>query len=143
MAEAILRHLAPGRLRAASAGERIRQPVSRPALDCLHAHGISTTGLHSKLWGSFFGLGREPVRFLVALDDVYAARAAWPPETLISHWPMSDPAATDESGRESGEVFEKAFGILLARVQRFVALPFDRLDERSLVEEIARIGDAR
>ena len=141
MAEAILRHWAQGRLRAASAGELVSQPVSRSALQCLGAHGISTTGLRSKPWGEFFGLGRQPVRFLIALCDVYAGRANWPPETLISRWHMPDPTTVVGPEPEIRDAFEKAFDILHARVQLFLALPLDRLDDRALTEEIARIGE--
>src|SRR5262249_9532585 len=79
MAEAILRHLAQGRVRAASAGETTSGRVSPYAIACLTAHGIGTTGLRDKLWGELFGIHGSPVRVLITLSnpDTYAAKARW------------------------------------------------------------------
>jgi protein-tyrosine-phosphatase len=143
MAEAILRQLAGERLQAASAGEIVRQPVSRRALRCLSDHGIGTAGLRSKPWGEFFGLGRRPVRFVIALCEVYATNAAWPAGTLISRWPMSDPATAVGTELDIRNAFEATFVILHARVQRFLALPIDQLDDGILTSELARIGEQR
>jgi arsenate reductase len=98
MAEAILRHFAQERVRAASAGESVAGPVNPHVLECLRAHGIATEGLQSKIWGEFFGLYRPPVRFVVTLCIVYAARADWPHDTLVTNWHMADPA--DVAGAE-------------------------------------------
>jgi protein-tyrosine-phosphatase len=78
MAEAILRHRAEERLRAASAGESTADRVNPLALECLRAHGIATEGLKSKAWGQLFGLNKPSVRLVIALSDVYAATANWP-----------------------------------------------------------------
>jgi len=48
MAEALLRHLAKARVRAASAGDCPAARVNPHALECLRAHGIATTGLRTK-----------------------------------------------------------------------------------------------
>jgi arsenate reductase (thioredoxin) len=141
MAEAILRHHAAGRVRAASAGEIVSRPVSRSALQCLLDNGVSTQGLQTRRWGEFFGAGRPSVRFLIALADVYAASAAWPAETLISRWHVADPAAATGSEREIRDAFRETFRTLTSRVQKLLALPFERLDDQSLKEEIDRIGE--
>lgn len=106
MAEAILRHLAQGRVRAASAGEDTSQRVSLSALECLTSHGISTAGLHSKSWGQFFGLGRPAVRFVVTLCDVYAAKAAWPSGTVSARWYLKDPDTLVADALEIRSAFE-------------------------------------
>jgi arsenate reductase len=135
MAEAILRSCALGRLAAASAGERVGRPVDPGALRCLTSHGIDVDGLHSKPWGRFFGQGRPPVRILIAFANVYAVWAAWPPETLISRWYITDPT-------HSPTAFEKTFHFLYARMQMLLALPLAQLDDRALTDEIARMGPA-
>jgi protein-tyrosine-phosphatase len=140
MAEAILRHLAQERLRAASAGEVVGRPVSRYALECLSARGIRTEQLTSKSWGEFFGLGRPTVRFLIALGDVYAAKASWPEDTLIAEWPMADPATAGGSEPEIRHAFEVAFATLHTRVRLLLALPLARLDGAELTRELAHIG---
>lgn len=141
MAEAILTHLAQGRMRAASAGA-VRHGVSPYALQCLRAHGIATQGLRSKIWGEFFGSYAPPVRFLIAVSgDLYATQAQWPEGTLIGHWIMPDPGAVVGSDIDLRAAFEEAFGTLQARIQRFLALPVGQLTDQALLQELARIGE--
>jgi hypothetical protein len=117
MAEAILTHFAQGRVRAASAGA-IPHGVSPYALQCLRAHGIATQAPRSKVWGEFFGLYAPPIRFLIALCDVCAAKAHWPEDTLIGHWNMLDPAAVVCGD----DVPRGQFDVRCADVQRVVCL---------------------
>ena len=144
MAEAILRHLAKARLRAASAGERPRFRVNPYALECLCAHAIATTGLRSKGCGEFFGVYRPPVSFLITLSDVDEAKANWdrvPARPLIAHWGMLDPATIVSSEIDTRVAFEQAFGTLHWRIRRFLSLPFGHLDARALTQALERIGE--
>jgi protein-tyrosine-phosphatase len=142
MAEAILRHFAQGRWRAASGGALVASPAVNPfAMECLHAHGIATMGLHSKVWGEFFGLGKPPVRFLITLGDVYAADADWPRDTLKVRWDTPDPAEVVGSDVDIKLAFEEAYRTLHARVQRFLSLDFGHLDDPALLQVVARIGE--
>jgi protein-tyrosine-phosphatase len=142
MAEAILRHFAWERWRAASAGASSMPCAVHPdAVKCLHAHGIATTGLHSKAWGEFFGVGKPPVRFLISLCEVYATQAQWPPYTLKVQWYTPDPAYVVGSEVDIKLAFEEAYRMLHARIQKFLSLGFDHLDDRALSRELARIGD--
>jgi arsenate reductase len=141
MAEATLRHFAQERLRAASAGESVADHVNSHALACLRAHGIATEGLQSKAWGEYFGLHRPPVRFLIALCNVYAARANWPHDTLVANWPMPDPADVVGSEIDIQLAFEEAYGTLHARIQTFLSLRFAQLDDRALLQALKRIGE--
>src|SRR5215471_895446 len=114
MAEAILRHLAQGRVRAASAGETISGRVSPYAIACLTAHGIGTTGLRDKLWGELFGIYGPPVRVLITLSkpDTYAAKANWDKEnarTVKAHWPTLDPETVVGSRTNIRLAFEEVF----------------------------------
>ena len=140
MAEAILAHLAQGRVRAASAGDVPHLQVNPHALECLRAHGIPTEELRSKVWGEFFGLCRPPVRFLIALTDVYAVEANWNEDTLIGYWNVPDPGAVVGSEGEIRLAFDEAFAMLRTRVQMFLALPFDQLNDQALSRELAWIG---
>jgi arsenate reductase len=142
MAEAILRHLARERLRVASAGASgIPCAVNPYAIECLQAHGIPTTGLHSKAWGEFFGVGKPAVRFLITLCEIYAAKAAWPPHTLKTHWDTPDPAYAVGSEVDIKLAFEEAYETLHARIQQFLSLQFDLLKDPALLRELARIGE--
>lgn len=144
LAEAILRHLAPGGVRAASAGDTPSQLVSFYALECLAAHDIPTTGLHSKAWGRFFGLGRAPVHILITLCDAYAARVDWDRDsvhTVKAHWPTPEPELVVGSETDKRLAFEEAFVLLEARIRRFLALPLGRLSDPALSHQLARIGE--
>jgi arsenate reductase len=146
LAEAILRHLAHGRMRAASAGHAAALQVNPYAFECLAAHRISTTELFSKPWGMFFGFYRPPVRVLITLcdPDIYAARANWDYEavhTVKVHWPTPDPEATGGSETDMRLAFEEAFVTLEARVRQFLALPLDRLSDKALSQQLERIGE--
>ena len=146
MAEAILRHLAQGRLRAASAGETVSGRVSPYAIACLKAHGIGTTGLRDKLWGELFGIYRPPVRVLITLSkpDTYAAKANWDKEnvrTVRAHWPTADPETVVGTPTDRRLAFEEVFVTLEARIRRLLALQMDQLTDRALARELTRIGE--
>jgi protein-tyrosine-phosphatase len=145
MAEAILRHLAQGRIRAASAGETISGRVSAYAIACLTAHGIGTTGLRDKLWGELFGI-RPPVRVLITLSnpDTYAAKASWDKEnvrTVRAHWPTPDPETVVGTPTDRRLAFEEVFVTLEARIRKLLALQMDQLTDRALARELTRIGN--
>lgn len=143
MAEAILQHLAQGRVRAASAGEIATGQANPYALECLRAHGIATKGLHSKPWGGFFGLYKPHVRFLIALRDVYAASTDWSHETsrtVVARWYMPDPATVAGSDVRIRLACEEAFGTLESRIRKFLALPLEQLTDAELSQELALFG---
>jgi arsenate reductase len=148
MAEGILRHLAQGRMRAASAGDTAAATVNPYALECLTAHRIPTAELSCKPWCVFFGHYRPPVRMLITLcePDIYAARVNWSHEaahTVSAHWPTADPEVA--AGREMRMrlAFEELFVTLEDRVQQLLALPLGRLSDQALSRELARIGEIR
>ena len=146
MAEAILRHLAQGRVHAASAGETTSGRVSPHAIACLNAHGIGTTGLRDKQWGEVFGIYRLPVRVLITLSnpDTYAANANWDKEsvrTVRAHWPTSDPETVVGTPTDRRLAFEEVFVTLEARIRKLLALQMDQLTDRALARELTRIGE--
>jgi arsenate reductase (thioredoxin) len=144
MAEAILEHVAKGRLRAGSAGDSTaRAPVNPYALECLQRHGIATRGLRSKPWGEFFGLHRAPVRFLILLSEVEAARVCWELENnelVRSRWNVPDPAELLANDTDVRADFERAYVSLESRIRKFLALPLDQLTHRELVDALGLIG---
>lgn len=144
LAEAILRHLAQGRVRAASAGDTANIPVNPYALECLTAHDVATTGLHSKAWGRLFGLGLPPVHILITLCDAYAARVDWDRDTVHTvkvHWPTPEPELVVGSETERRLAFEETFVLLEARIRRLLALPLNRLSDPALSCQLARIAE--
>ena len=73
--------------------------------------------------------------------DVYAAHAGWPSDTLRTHWETPDPADVVGSEADIKVAFEDAYEALHARIQQFLSLQFDHLDDRALLREIVRIGE--
>lgn len=144
VAEAILRHLGEGRVRAASAGDTATADVSPYALECLAAHRIATTGLYSKAWGQFFGLGRPPVHVVITLCEIYAANSNWDRgtvHTVKAHWPTPEPEVVVGSPTDRRLAFEEAFLLLEGRIRRFLALPLEHLCDAALARHLARIGE--
>jgi len=92
------------------------------------------------MWGEFFGLGKPPVRFLIALSDVYAAESNWGPDTIITRWYMPDPGAVADGAIDTRLEFEEAFKLLESRIRKFLTLPSRRLTDRALSRELALIG---
>ena len=148
LAEAILRHLAQGRVRAASAGEKAAEFVNTHTLECLAAHRIATTGLWPKPWGAHFGMDRPPVRMLIALGDpnAYAMGVSWNQpgaRTAKAHWPTADPEAAVGGETKIRLACEEVFALLEARIRKLLALPLDRLTDEALVQQLARIGEVQ
>jgi arsenate reductase len=146
MAEAILRHLAQGGVRAASAGETVTGRVNPRAIACLTAHGIGTTGLRDKLWSELFGLARLAVRVLITLSnpDSNAAKAHWDQEsvrTVRAHWPTPDPETVVGTAADRRLAFEEVFVTLEARIRRLLALEMDHLTDQALARDLPRIGE--
>jgi arsenate reductase len=144
MAEAILKHFAQARVRAASAGDVPAGQVDPDALECLRLHRIATRGFRSKGWGEFFGLYKPPVRFLITLCEVEAAKANWGYDNsrlVKAHWAMLDPSSIDAARDvDIRMAFEEAFGTLESRIRKFLALPLDQLTDEALSRELAVIG---
>lgn len=92
MAEALLRHLAGDRFRAASAGLDPK-PIDPMTLQVLEERGVSTNGLRSKGVEEF--LGKEAVRHAIVVCDI--SQTACPkffpfsPDNI--RWPFEDPAS--------------------------------------------------
>jgi arsenate reductase len=144
MAEAILEHFAQARVRAASGGDVAAGQVNPYALECLRLHRIATRGLRSKGWGEFFGLYKPPVRFLITLREVEAAKANWGysnSRLVKAHWAMPDPSNDAARDVDIRVAFEEAFSTLESRIRKFLALPLDRLTDEELSRELAVIGE--
>jgi protein-tyrosine-phosphatase len=143
MAEAMLRHLAHERVRAASAGDSPCARVDPYAIECLRERGIATTGLRSKGCDAFLGAYRPPVRFLITLGEVGRSKANWDRGTLRPtkvHWGMPDPTAVVGGEIDVRAAFEAAFASLDVHIRKFLALPLELLKGRALRLELERIG---
>jgi arsenate reductase len=144
MAEALLNHLGGGRFRAFSTGESSFGPVHPLTLECLAAHGISTTGLHSKTWERYFGLGAPGIDLIITVcrnsqEEMSRHSRRWP-FPIKAHWDTADPIVMGDSEEQTRRALDDTFGLLKRRIKALVQLPLDGLERTAQWEAIMAIG---
>jgi arsenate reductase len=138
--EAVFNHLAPESWHAISAGSQPTGKLNEGALALLAAKGIPTDGYYSKSWNEL------PVTPDIVVTVCASAAGETCPAylgpVLRAHWGVDDPSHVVGSKEDSDAAFEKAYTILRARIEAFLALPLDELkgDRIQLKAELERIG---
>jgi protein-tyrosine-phosphatase len=140
MAEALLNHLGRGRFRAFSAGSFPKGQVHRLSIEQLGAAGIPTAGLRSKSWDEFAAPGAPELDFIFTVCDNAAGEICpvWPGKPVTAHWGIADPADAGPDRQPQG--FAAAFVALKRRIELFLALPLDSIDEMALANRLREIG---
>lgn len=144
LAEAILNKDGAGRFHAFSAGSFPKGAVHPEALTLLYELGYSTDGFRSKSWDEFAVAGAPPLDFVFTVCDDAAGETCpvWPGQPMTAHWGIEDPAAADDEHQQ--QAFRNAYYALRRRIELFLALPMQSIDELSLqtkLREIGRTGD--
>jgi protein-tyrosine-phosphatase len=141
LAEAILNHEGAGRFRAFSAGSHPKGEVHPAALKLLGELGFDTGGYRSKSWDEFAAHGAPSLDFIVTVCDNAAGEVCpiWPGRPATGHWGIEDPAAVEESRQP--QAFRVAYDALQRRIDKFLAIPFDTIDDASLKARIREIGE--
>ncbi len=140
ISEAVFNHLAPAGLHALSAGSHPTGRLNARALALLADKGIPTDGYYSKSWDDL------PVTpdIVVTVCDSAAGETcpAYLGPALRTHWGVDDPSHVSGTDAEIDAAFERAYAILRARFEAFLALPLDRLagDRAAFKTELDRIG---
>jgi arsenate reductase len=125
ISEAVFNHLAPAGWHAISAGSRPTGKLNERALALLAAKGIPTGGCFSKSWD---GLPVTPdVVVTVCASAAGETCPAYLGPVLRTHWGVDDPSHVTGTEQEIDAAFERAYAILRARIDAFLALPLDRL----------------
>lgn len=140
LGEATFNHLAPSGWRAMSAGSRPTGTVHPRSLALLANEGISTEGYYSKSWDS---LPTTPdIVISVCGNAAGETCPAYLGPVLRTHWGVEDPAHATGTDAEIDAAFLKAYRILRARIETFLALPLEELqhDRARLKTEMDRIG---
>lgn len=127
LAEATFNHLAPAGWHGMSAGSKPTGQVHPRSLALLAREGIATEGYYSKSWDSL----------PVAPDIVISVCGNAANETcpvylgpvLRSHWGVADPAHATGTDAEIDAAFMQAYQILRARIEAFLALPLEELQQ--------------
>ena len=140
MAEAILNKDGGGRFSAFSAGSHPKGEVHPAALAWLDQLGYDTSRFRSKNWEEFAAAGAPELDFVFTVCDNAAGEVCpiWPGQPMTAHWGIEDPAAVEGEGQE--RAFRAAFYALQRRIQLFLALPLDSIDELSLQKQLSGIG---
>jgi arsenate reductase len=140
LAEAIFNHLAPAGWKAMSAGSRPTGQVHPRSVALLAREGISTEGSHSKSWENLPVI--PDVVITVCSNAAGEACPAYLGRAVRSHWDVADPAHASGTDAEIDAAFMKAYRILRARIEAFLALPLAELksDPARLKAELDRIG---
>jgi len=141
LAEVILNREGRGRFRAYSAGSYPKGEVHPAALLLLNELELSTEGLRSKGWDEFARPGAPQLDFVFTVCDNAAGEVCpvWPGQPMTAHWGIEDPAAIE--GHDQAGAFWNAYLQLQRRIQLFLALPLDSIDELSLRKQLKQIGE--
>jgi arsenate reductase len=142
MAECILNRLGNGRFKASSAGSDHRGAVNPRTLELLQQLNYETEGLYSKSWEEWAKPGAPHFDFIFTVCDLAAGEPCpiFPGKPTTAHWGIPDPAAVSGNDAEIALAFKEAYRMLCRRIELFIALPFDALDDLALQQHLKEIG---
>ena len=141
LGEATFNHLAPEGWHAMSAGSRPTGKVHPRSLALLEREGIGTQGCHSKSWDEL------PVTPDIVITVCSSAAGETCPAylgaVLRTHWGVADPAHATGTDLEIDAAFMAAYRTLRRRIEAFIALPLQDLqqDHARLKLAMDRIGE--
>ena len=140
LAEAILGRAGAGRFHAFSAGSFPKGAVHPAALELLAELGYATDGMRSKSWDEFAAADAPTLDFIFTVCDDAAGELCpvWPGKPVTAHWGIEDPAAVE--GDRQAAAFLTAYHALKRRIELFLALPLESLDELTLNQRLKAIG---
>ncbi|MEX5748809.1 MULTISPECIES: arsenate reductase ArsC [Massilia] len=142
MSEALLTVLGRGRFKAYSAGSRPTGVVNPLAIEQIRRFdpAFPVAAMHSKGWLEFAQPGAPHMDFIITVCDSAAGEACphWPGHPTTAHWGYPDPAQVSGNDREKQEAFRQVFLQIKKRVEQFVSLPLDWLEDDSVRREAVR-----
>lgn len=140
LAEATFNHLAPAGWRALSAGSHPTGQVHPRSLALLAREGIPADGYTSKSWDDLPVV--PDIVITVCASAAGETCPAYLGPAIRAHWGVDDPAKATGTDAQIDAAFERAYRILRARIEAFLALPLDELkgDRERLKRELDRIG---
>lgn len=142
MAEAIMNQKGKPKIEAYSAGSYPTGKVRPEALKQLESAHVPTAGLRSKSWDEFSGPNAPKLDFIFTVCDNAAKEVCpiWPGHPMTAHWGIPDPAAVQGSPEQIASAFRDAFFLLDRRIELFLNLPLQALDNLGIKKEIDKIG---
>lgn len=142
IAEAIINKLGAGKFKGFSAGSMPSGRVQPFAIEMLAKLGYETSDLRSKSWEEFAKPGAPQLDFIFTVCDNAASETCpvWPGKPVSAHWGVPDPSAVQGSEAERGLAYADTHRMLYQRISIFINLPFESLDQSSLLRKLRDIG---
>ncbi|MEP7348546.1 MAG: arsenate reductase ArsC [Sphingorhabdus sp.] len=140
LGEALLNKYGAGRFKAFSAGSFPKGAVHPMALSVLGGLGFETSDFRSKSWDEFSAPAAPVFDFIFTVCDNAAGEICpvWPGHPMTAHWGIGDPAAVEGEGQR--EAFLTALRYLQRRIDLFLALPLESIDNMALKSRLSQIG---
>ena len=139
LGEALLNHLAHGRVAAFSAGSHPIGKVNSDALATLQRHGLATEGYTSQSWHEF---AEQTIDIVITVCDNADGEVC--PSYLNSstrgHWGLNDPSHVEGSEGEMIAAFEHTYHTLEIRIQKLLALPLESMSSTQLSKALNTLG---
>jgi arsenate reductase len=142
MGEALFNTLGAGRFNAHSAGSHPTGKVNPFAVEQIRVLGYPIENLRSKSWDEFAHPDSPALDFVVTVCDKAAGEVCpyWPGQPITAHWGFPDPAAVEGTDEEKRAAFTRTFHQIRNRVQLFLSLPLESLDNLSIEKKMRAIG---
>lgn len=139
LAEATFNALAPAGWRAMSAGSDPTGEVHPRSIALLKRKGIATEGYFSKSWNH---LPATPDIVITVCGNAAGETCpAYLGKVTRAHWGVDDPAKATGTEADIEASFEQAYRILRLRIEAFLALDANSLNNQALLaEKLAAIG---
>lgn len=144
MAEALVSTMGNGRFRGFSAGSQPGGSVNPFAVELVQTTGYPTDDLRSKSWDEFAAPDAAQMDFIITVCDNAAGEVCpyWPGHPMSAHWGFEDPAALVGSDVAKREKFLRVFQQIKTRVNSFVNLPLETLEQSAIEHELKLIGES-
>jgi arsenate reductase len=142
LGEAALNLLGNDRVKAFSAGSLPKGQPHPAALRLLAGKGIDPAQFRSKSWNEFTGPNAQPIDLAITVCGNAAGEACpvFMGAPLKVHWGLPDPADVDGTEAAVDAAFEATWLALTARINAFLALPFETMERADLSARLAAIG---
>lgn len=139
LAEATFNALAPASMQAMSAGSQPTGEVHPRSIALLKREGIATEGYYSKSWDN---LPVTPdIVITVCSNAAGETCPAYLGNVLRAHWGVDDPAKATGTDTEIEAAFTQAYSTLRTRIEAFLSLSPDCLNNKEkLKQELQLIG---
>jgi arsenate reductase len=143
MSEALVTILGKGRFKGFSAGSKPTGRVNPFAIEQIKAFEPSypTDAFRSKSWDEFALPDAPHMDFIITVCDNAAGEACpyWPGHPATAHWGYEDPHG--ESDAEKRASFHKVFHQIRRRMEAFVSLPIETMNDEAIRQATKKIGE--